>query len=274
MKKYIASAGIAIVVGSGIGGVVVLTGGRGVGASPQFGSGTAHPPSLGDISPGIVNALDHLPSQASMESALETQGVSVQVNGYKLGLAGLAARTRGYLNNDIVAAGTAAINRGADVSTAIGQASALAPALRQAVAFGVLTRLLYDTAVANHGMASRQSAERYAQNNYDIYLQSVNDPSPYVAKPPQLTRSDFFSNAAISSYQYTMTVNSEMSTIANADSAAGAGSGVSGSIQVNDTPALQVWMTGQMVLRSVRIHGVPDATASNLASFLPQHLHG
>ncbi len=274
MKKYIASVGIAIVVGSGIGGGILLTGGRGVGAGPIFGSGTAHPPSLSDISPGIANALDHLPSQASMESALKNQGVSVQVNGYQVGLAGLAARTRGYLNNDIVAAGTAAVNSGADVNTAVSQASVQAPALCQAVAFGVLSRLLYDTAVANHDMASRQSAERYAQSNYNIYLQSINNPSPYVAKPAQLTRIDFFSNAAISSYQYTMTVNQEMSKVASAGSATGTGSGVSGAMQLNDTPALQVWMTDQMVRSSVRISGVPGATTSNLASFLPQHLHG
>lgn len=274
MNKHITSVGIAVVVGTGIGAGILLTGGSGVGASPTIGSGTVHPPSLRSISPGIANVLDHLPSQASMEAALRTQGVSVRVNGYQLGLPGLAARTRGYLNNDIVAAGIAAVDSGADVNTATRQASALAPALRQAVAFGVLSRLLYGTAVANHDVASRQAAEQYAQTNYNIYLQSVNDPSPYVATPPQLTRSDFFSNAAISSYEYTMTVNQEMSNIASAGNAAGAGSGASGSIQLNDTPALQAWMTDQLLGSSVQMSGVPDATASNLASFLPQDLHG
>lgn len=299
MNARILIAGVTAVAGIGIGIGTAVASGTGAGAGPALGQGGGHPPTLSDLSPTITKALSQLPSQSTMVATLQRQGVGVTVSGTSLPLAAISSHTLGYMTDDIESAGTSAADFGGDVGTAVAGAGSPTQGLRQAVAFETLQQLLYDAATSQGQVASTQAAQAYAQQNYDAYVESYDDPSPYTPALPPPHKRAFLSAAAIGNYRFSLTVDQEMDEVIGAgsgqagDPGTGAtdgpatgpadgtaptgtpsSSGPGGSGSVNGTPALQAWMTAQLTTVPVVVSGIPGVTTSNLPSFLPPGLDG
>jgi len=243
-------------------------------------------PNLAASDPVLGTALAAIPTPMAQITQLSNEGVAVNIGGTTIPISEIAGKATVFRGEDTGRAAQNAINQQLDESTAVSEVASSNIGLEQSVAVCSLDQLLFNAAVTNGTEVTSAAAQAFAQQMYDNYVNSYNHPSP---NGPQLSPPDtdeFFSTTALAQYQFNLTVDQEMTTIAGpipdptaeqsppsssspASATTSAASPPTTSAAPNRTPILAIWMQTQLTNQQLSISGVSGEDATNIVSFLP-----
>ena len=237
---------------------------------PTHNTAAALPSGTGALSTVIQSVDSKLPSVATERKDLAHSGVRATLDGTATSSTGIAERLVGFEQADITHAAETHYQLGAAAAIRSAQAALPPPGsynltdLQRAVAYQVLHDLLWTEAQASGSIVSLRSAQTYAEQNYQTYIQTNGTAASPILKGHTPSQA-FLNPGAVRAYQQELSVVQEMTVIAGprpSSSVTGPGR----------THALSTWMERDLTSHHLTVHNVQGVTPQTISNFLPPGL--